>query len=103
MTIYPDVPPRPVLQIAMPRAPRIYATGTAISSSPDSRLDCRDARWTTQRAVGSREFLSRYLPLRGRRRMIPLPQQIRGLGIKKVSGTFFYDFAELLARAEVPR
>ena len=28
MTIYPDVPPRPVLQIAMPRAPRIYATGT---------------------------------------------------------------------------
>ena len=108
MTIYPDVPPRPVLQIAMPRAPRIYATGTPselitlhpsylalsryakvrqrhyrnlLSPSPDSRLDCRDARWTTQRAVGSREFLNRYLPLRGRRRMIPLPQQIRGLGV----------------------
>jgi len=81
MTIYPDVPPRPVPQIAMPRAPWIYATGTPISPSPDSRLDCRDARWTTQRAVGSREFLNRYLPLRGRRRMIPLPQQIRGLGV----------------------
>jgi hypothetical protein len=52
-----------------------------LSPSPDSRLDCRDARWTTQRAVGSREFLNRYLPLRGRRRMIPLPQQIRGLGV----------------------
>ena len=59
----------------------IYATGTPISSSPDPRLDCRDARWTTQRAVGSREFLNRYLPLRGRRRMIPLPQQIRGLEV----------------------
>ncbi len=52
-----------------------------LSPGPDSRLDCRDARWTTQRAVGSREFLNRYLPLCGRRRMIPLPQQIRGLGV----------------------
>ena len=27
MTIYPDAPARPVLQIAMPRAPRISAAG----------------------------------------------------------------------------
>jgi putative transposase len=47
---------------------------------PDSRVDGRDACWTTQRAVGSREFLNRYLPLRGRGEMILLPEQIRGLG-----------------------
>ena len=47
---------------------------------PDSRLDGRDARWTSQRAVGSLAFLNRHLPLGGRRKMIPLPEQIRGLG-----------------------
>ena len=47
----------------------------------DSRLDGRDARWTTQRAVGSPAFLNRYLPLGGRRRMIPLPEQIRRLRV----------------------
>ena len=30
MTIYPDVPPRSVLQIAMPRAPRISAPGETV-------------------------------------------------------------------------
>jgi len=30
MTIYPDVPRRPVLQIAMPHAPRIYAPGEPV-------------------------------------------------------------------------
>ncbi len=29
-TIYPDVPPPPVPQIAMPRAPRIYAPGETV-------------------------------------------------------------------------
>jgi putative transposase len=48
---------------------------------PDSRLDDRDARWTTQRAVGSQAFLNRHLPLGGRRRMIPLPEQIRRLRV----------------------
>jgi hypothetical protein len=30
MTMYPDLPPPPVLQIAMPRAPRIYAPGGTV-------------------------------------------------------------------------
>jgi hypothetical protein len=47
---------------------------------PDFRLDGRDARWTSQRAVGSLAFLNRHVPLGGRRKMIPLPEQIRGLG-----------------------
>ncbi len=47
---------------------------------PDSCLDCRDARWSTQRAVGSMAFLKRYLPLAAKRRLVPLPQKIRGLG-----------------------
>jgi len=30
VTIYPDSPPRPVLEIAMPRPPRIYAPGGTV-------------------------------------------------------------------------
>ena len=72
MTIYPDDPPRQLRQ-------RHYRH--LLPPDPAPRLDSRDARWTTQRAVGSREALNRYLPLRGTRGIIPLPQQIRGLGV----------------------
>ena len=47
--------------------------------SSDSRLDCRDASWTRQRAVGSLAFLNRHLPSGGRRKLISLPEQIRRL------------------------
>jgi putative transposase len=53
---------------------------TLLLPSPDPRLDARDPRWTTQRAVGSAAFLTRYLPARGRRRIIPVPPQIQALG-----------------------
>jgi hypothetical protein len=55
----------PVLRLAMPRAPR---------------PDARDPRWTTQRAVGSAGFVARYVPPRGRRKIIPVPPQIQALG-----------------------
>ncbi len=45
-------------------------------------------RVAMQRAVGSAAFLARYLPARGRRRIIPVPPQIQALGGQKVSGTF---------------
>jgi putative transposase len=53
---------------------------TLLLPSPDARLDARDHRWTTQRAVGSAGFLARYVPPRGRRRIIPVPPQIQALG-----------------------
>jgi hypothetical protein len=53
---------RPVLRVAMHRA------------------DARDPRWTTECAVGSAAFLARYLPQRGRRRILPVPSQIQALG-----------------------
>jgi hypothetical protein len=35
---------------------------TLLLPSPDPRLDARDPRWSSQRAVGSAAFLTRYLP-----------------------------------------
>lgn len=52
-----------------------------IAPGPDPALDARDPRWSTQRAVGSAEFLKCYLPLRARRGIVSLPQQIRRLGL----------------------
>jgi len=53
---------------------------TLLLPSEDPRLDARDPRWTSQRAVGSPAFLNRYLPARGKRRTIPVPSQIEALG-----------------------
>jgi hypothetical protein len=106
MKRYPQVEDllRPLLKVAMPRAGRLYAPGgtvhvvarcnnrefypkvrqrqyrTLLAPSPDPRLDTRDPRWTTQRAVGSPAFLQRYIPPRGRRKSVPVPPQIQALG-----------------------
>ena len=53
---------------------------TLLGPSADSRADARDPRWTAQRAVGSAAFLTRYLPPRARRRIIPVPPQIQARG-----------------------
>jgi len=53
---------------------------TLLVPSADARAEARDPRWTTQRAVGSAAFLTRYLPPRGRRRIIHVPPQIQALG-----------------------
>ena len=53
---------------------------TLLLSSADLRLDARDPRWTTQRAVGSPAFLRRYLRTRWRRRTVFVPPQIQALG-----------------------
>ncbi len=53
---------------------------TRLPPSAVPRLDARDPRWTTQRAVGSPAFLRRYIPPRGRRRTVPVPPQIQALG-----------------------
>jgi len=47
-----------------------------LAPGPDPSLDARDPRWTSQRAVGSLEFLKRHIGLRGRRRIVPLPEEI---------------------------
>jgi putative transposase len=39
-----------------------------LAPSADPRADARDARWTTQRAMGSPAFIAPYIPRRGRRR-----------------------------------
>ena len=51
-----------------------------LASSSDPHLDARDSRWTSQRAVGSPEFLERHHPSGRRRGIIPLPEQIRKVG-----------------------
>jgi hypothetical protein len=48
--------------------------------SSDPHLDDRDSRWTSQRAVGSPEFLKRHHPSGRRQGIIPLPEQIRKVG-----------------------
>jgi putative transposase len=53
---------------------------TLLAPSPDPKLDARDPRWTSQRAVGSPAFLRRYIPEGGRRRSVPVPPQIHALG-----------------------
>ncbi len=51
-----------------------------LASSPDPHLEDRDSRWTSQRAVGSPEFLRRHHPSGRRQGIIPLPEQIRRVG-----------------------
>jgi putative transposase len=48
-----------------------------LGPSRDPHLDGRDSRWTSQRAVGSPEFLKRHHPSGRRQGIIPLPEQIR--------------------------
>jgi hypothetical protein len=48
-----------------------------LSSSLDPGPDGRDFRWTSQRAVGSLDFLKRRHPSGRKRGIIPLPEQIR--------------------------
>jgi len=48
-----------------------------LASSSDPHLDDRDSRWTSQRAVGSPEFLKRHHPSGRRKGIIPLPEQIQ--------------------------
>jgi len=59
-----------------------------LAPSPDPTADARDARWSTQRAVGTGAFVARCTPRRGRRRLVSVPPQIQALGEQKVSGTF---------------
>ncbi len=53
---------------------------TLLLPSADPRLDARDPRWTSLRAVGSAAFLRRYLSRRRSRRNAPVPPQIQALG-----------------------
>jgi len=53
---------------------------TFLAPSPDPTADARDPRWSTQRAVGTAAFVSRYTPRRGRRRIVSVPEQIQALG-----------------------
>ncbi len=48
---------------------------TLLAPSTDPQADARDARWTTQRAVGSPAFMAPYVPRRGRRRIETMPSQ----------------------------
>ena len=48
---------------------------TLLAPSADPRADAWDARWTTQRAVGSPAFMAPYVARRGRRRMETIPSQ----------------------------
>jgi hypothetical protein len=48
-----------------------------LASSFDPGCDGRDFRATSQRALGSPEFLKRHCPLGRRHGIIPLPEQIR--------------------------
>jgi hypothetical protein len=50
-----------------------------LAPSADPQADARDARWTTQRAVGSPAFTAPYVPRRGRRRMGTMPSQNQDL------------------------
>lgn len=46
---------------------------TLLAPTADPPAEARDARWTTQRAVGSPAFMASYVPRWGRRRMETLP------------------------------
>jgi len=48
---------------------------TLLAPSADPRADARDARWTTQRAIGSPAFMAPYVPRRGRRRIETMRSQ----------------------------
>jgi hypothetical protein len=62
---------RPVLRVGMPRAPRLNAPGGTMHVV---------ARWSGRRAVGSPAFVARYVPRRGRRRIVPVPPQLQAPG-----------------------
>jgi len=51
-----------------------------LAPSSDPHLDDRDSRWTSQRAVGSLEFLKRHHPSGRRKGIIPLPEKIEKVG-----------------------
>jgi putative transposase len=51
-----------------------------LAPSPDPIADARDARWSTQRAVGTGAFVARYTPQRGRRKLVSVPPKIQALG-----------------------
>jgi hypothetical protein len=51
-----------------------------LAPSEDPRVDARDPRWSTQRAVGTAAFVARYTPRRSRRRIVPVPAHIQALG-----------------------
>jgi len=48
---------------------------TLLAPSADPQTDAPDARWTTQRAIGSPAFMAPYVPRRGRRRIETMPSQ----------------------------
>jgi hypothetical protein len=48
---------------------------TLLAPSAEPQADARDARWTTQRAVGSPAFRAPSVPRRGRRRIETMPSQ----------------------------
>ena len=54
-----------------------YRSILGASSEPD--LDTRDSRWTTQRVVGSRDFLKRHNSSSRRKGIVPVPEQIRNV------------------------
>ena len=51
-----------------------------LAPSSDPHLDSRESPWTSQRAVGSPEFLKRHHPSGRGQGVIPLPEQIRRAG-----------------------
>jgi hypothetical protein len=85
----------------MPRPPRLVAPGgtvyvvarcksrgfcftspddfAVLDPSDDFRAEARDARWATQRAVGSPGFLGEHLPRRSRRTLVSLSPTILAL------------------------
>jgi putative transposase len=50
-----------------------------LGASSESDLDLRDSRWTTQRVIGSPDFLKRHYSSGRRKGILPLPEQIRKL------------------------
>lgn len=50
---------------------------TLLAPSADPQAEARDARWTTQRAVGSSAFMAPYVPRRGHRRSETMPSHNR--------------------------
>jgi putative transposase len=50
-----------------------------LAPSPDPKMDVRDPRWSTQRAVGTAAFVARHTPRQARRRIVPVPAHIQAL------------------------
>jgi hypothetical protein len=50
-----------------------------LAQSTEPRADARDARWTTQRPIGSTAFMAPYVSRRGRRRIETMPSQDHGV------------------------